>query len=533
MRVFKDGGQVLYDLGSFTAWNSGTAYNQWDWCKVDTHVYQAIQASTNKDPVTQTAYWTVHDEYELATPWATADLPLLKFEQSADTLYVTHPSYAPRTITRTGHAAWTLAELGIINGPLRKENDTATTIAVTVTASPTDLTCAKSAAITLTASASTFVAGHVGTVFGIRHKAYATSYSTTMSGDSAYDTVLGTVWGEWTITINPGSDYINHKDIVFWRSIDAGTTYSKIHTIAATSDTANIVVTGSDSDPAIIKVTRAAIVGNTDNCSITLDCLGHSEWSTFKIVTVVSGTSATGTAQAAFDQCTIPFKTWAEGSWSAYRGYPACVGFYQDRLCFGSTTSEPNSFWDSKTGDYINMGMSLPAIDDDSIQSRLPARSVNAIYWLIALQSQLALTSDSEWTIQPTVTGMFAAKSIKMDKQSEWGCDQTVEPVIIGDLCLFVAQFGKKVRSLGYDDVNGKQAADLSIMADHLFQGRTIVDWAYQQAPNSILWCVMSDGALLSFTFLKEHEVWAWCRHETDGLFESVCTVISLVFPAS
>ena len=49
--------------------------------------------------------------YTLATPYAAADLATLKFVQSADTMTLTHPSYAPRNLTRTGHAAWTLIAL--------------------------------------------------------------------------------------------------------------------------------------------------------------------------------------------------------------------------------------------------------------------------------------------------------------------------------------------------------------------------------------------------------------------------------------
>ena len=49
--------------------------------------------------------------YTLATPYAAADLATLKFVQSADTMTLTHPSYAPRNLTRTGHATWTLTAL--------------------------------------------------------------------------------------------------------------------------------------------------------------------------------------------------------------------------------------------------------------------------------------------------------------------------------------------------------------------------------------------------------------------------------------
>lgn len=533
MRVWKDGGQVVKTVDDTSDWATGTSYAVAAFVKSGTTIYRCTSAHTSgatTEPGTGVDWatkWAADADYEIYTPYPKASLSALKFEQSADTLYVVHPSYAPREITRTGHAAWTIAEYDFANGPLRKENDTDTTITVTVTASPTDLTCDEDEAVTLTASAATFASTMVGGVFGIRHKAYATSYTLEMSGSGNYDSVLGKVWGEWKITINPdSSSLINHFDLLFWRSIDDGATYQRFRTIAKTSDSANIEITGSEEEPAIIKVTRdGSTSAESDSCSIVLDCEGHYEWATFKVTAFTSTTVVTGTAEQDFDQCVVAFKTWAEGSWSPYRGYPSAVGFYQDRLCFGQNATEPNSFWDSKTGDYVNMGMSIPAVDDDSIQSRLPSRLVNPIHWLVPLQAQLALTGDSEWTIEPTTTGMFTASSLKMRQQSSYGCSDTVEPVIIGDLCLFVTRFGNGVRALGYDEVNGKQQSDMSVFANHLFDGVTVVDWAYQQNPNSVLWCVMSDGTLCSLTFHKEHEVIAWATHETDGTFESIACV--------
>ncbi len=49
--------------------------------------------------------------FTLTTPYAASDLPLLKFTQSADVMTLTHPSYAPRELTRTGNAAWTLTQI--------------------------------------------------------------------------------------------------------------------------------------------------------------------------------------------------------------------------------------------------------------------------------------------------------------------------------------------------------------------------------------------------------------------------------------
>ncbi len=52
---------------------------------------------------------TVARVYEIATPYSAADLPQLKIAQTADLAYIVHPKYAPMKLSRTGHAAWTLA----------------------------------------------------------------------------------------------------------------------------------------------------------------------------------------------------------------------------------------------------------------------------------------------------------------------------------------------------------------------------------------------------------------------------------------
>lgn len=52
--------------------------------------------------------------YEIETPYAEADLPGLAYAQSADTMYLVHRGYAPRTLTRTGHTAWILASIPFV-----------------------------------------------------------------------------------------------------------------------------------------------------------------------------------------------------------------------------------------------------------------------------------------------------------------------------------------------------------------------------------------------------------------------------------
>jgi len=54
---------------------------------------------------------------EIVTPYTTAQLFDVYFAQSADTLYIAHPTHAPRKLTRTSDIAWTLATLSFTSAP--------------------------------------------------------------------------------------------------------------------------------------------------------------------------------------------------------------------------------------------------------------------------------------------------------------------------------------------------------------------------------------------------------------------------------
>lgn len=91
--------------------------------------------------------------YEISTPYTTADLFELNFEQSADTLYIAHPDYFPRKLERSGHTAWSLLLLDLGDGPYLPENPTSTTLTPSA---------ASGSGITLTASATTGINGGAG-----------------------------------------------------------------------------------------------------------------------------------------------------------------------------------------------------------------------------------------------------------------------------------------------------------------------------------------------------------------------------------
>ena len=101
-----------------------------------------------------------------------------------------------------------------------------------------------------------------------------------------------------------------------------------------------------------------------------------------------------------------------------------------------------------------------------------------------------------------------------------------VQPIVIGNSVLFIEGSGKVIRDLTYDfEIDGYRGNSMVVFAEDLFDGYTVTDWAYQQDPYSIIWAIREDGKLLGFTYNREHNVFAWHLHETDGDFESIASI--------
>ena len=206
--------------------------------------------------------------------------------------------------------------------------------------------------------------------------------------------------------------------------------------------------------------------------------------------------------------------------------YPSCVAYFEQRMVFAGSQNDPQTLWLTRSGHYRSMSVSSPTKDDDAITRTLAGGSVDAIRSFAPLKDLIALTSGGSWTISSGGNAdAITPSSMQAVPQNRRGASH-LPPLIIGNTVLFVQDKGSVVRDLGYDfGSDSYQDTDLSLMSNHLFYGRSLVEWAYAAIPDSVVWCVRDDGVLLSMTYLREHEVFAWARHDTDGFVESVCTV--------
>lgn len=87
------------------------------------------------------------DPIEIVTSYQEEDLFDLCFIQTANTLYILHPLYPPKKLTRTSDTVWTLTTIVFDDGPYLPQNKTATTLTPGGTSGSVTLTASSVAGI--------------------------------------------------------------------------------------------------------------------------------------------------------------------------------------------------------------------------------------------------------------------------------------------------------------------------------------------------------------------------------------------------
>lgn len=207
--------------------------------------------------------------------------------------------------------------------------------------------------------------------------------------------------------------------------------------------------------------------------------------------------------------------------------YPGAVGYHQQRRVFAGTVNLPQTTWMTRTGTESNLSASTPSRDTDALNYRIAAREANTIRHVVQLAELMLLTSSAEWavTANGSATQAITPSTLAVQPQGYTGSSNVV-PATVSNSLLYAMAMGGHIGEMTYNYyAGGYITQDVSVMAPHLFDYKTIADMAYVKAPYPILWCVSSDGTLLGLTYSPAHKVSAWHHHDTDGTFESVCSV--------
>jgi len=426
---------------------------------------QALRFYTNGGQIRDGA-----NPYQISTPYAAADARKIWKHKSKDRLYLTHASYPPASLNRTGAAVFNVAPLPLMRGPFKTQNGDE---AIRVNVSATTGTAVA------TASAAIFKPGHVGAPFLIE----AQDFSDVTAWEPGYNGV--------TIGAKRRSDG------KVYQAETAGKTgtVQPTHTEGTEYDGAAIGKDINDKDAGGIKWTYL------------YDRFGEAT-----IATVApDGLSATLNITRRFADSLVstPSFRWAHCAFSAAEGWPHLACIWAGRLFLFKELE----FYGSVRNDFFNFAYYTDGgLFAEDMAFRRTLGSSEAPIWVKADQQLLVGTPSGELLLgainsQAGVSG----DNIDAFPQSSYGSSD-VEPVDIGTGILFVQRGNRKIREAEYQfERNRFVGVNTTIYARHIMRSG-LLQLAYQQEPEELVWGVRNDGVMIAHAHSPEQQIKGFSR---------------------
>lgn len=415
---------------------------------------------------------------EVATTYTVAELRELRFEQSADILYIGHPEHAPAKLIRTSATTFELHDVRFFPPPTHEPTVAPSgTLTLSTTAPGT---------ATATASVATFLEGDLGRQISefatgagrAVISAYVSTTEVTIEILDTFSTTGPLATGEWVLdgTANAGTVLADGN----------GKRWS------------HATITAS------VGAFRASDVGKyihfNSGIAKILSVTFTTEVKAQILKTILDHNTAT------------PAGNWTVEvlSWSAAFGYPGVPCLHQQRLWWAGSPTFLDYVWGSVTADYENHGRG--ALDDQAIVYQLATAGVNQVRWMRPGSAMgIALgTVGSELTLDGGTDAPITPSSVHARERTAYGADYTVDAIKIDNQQVFLQRGGTRVREFTYSmNEDNFNAPDISIMSEHLFRSQ-IVEFAYSRSPESLIFALRADGLLNLCTYERAAEVLAW-----------------------
>ena len=494
--------------------------------------------SENIDGTAFTAYTstgTVADIFELTTPYLAADLATLKMVQSGDILTITHPSYAPRDLGRTGHNVWSLtvntyapvqgAPTGVAVAQQGNSGSTTHRYKVTAIRAEEDVfEESLSGLSSVTTSSASATAANPVVVTAASHP-YANGDEIEMSGYTQMTEVNGRRF--FVANKNANDFELEGEDGSGYTAETSGGSVNATFVELTDSIAVNLTVIADFN-----RNTWTAASG-ANRYAIYRRQSGRYRWvaeveaplTTFDDVT--TRVTATGAIHAVDNEIGPPR---ARNPFLFADNFPAVSSYYQQRQVYGGSNNNPDTSFYSQTGNRLNFSISVPTQADDAMTASLSARQIHEIRHYVPGNDLLILTSGGEWRISSGTNSGFSIDTLLQKPQSDWGASHH-KPIVAGTITLFVEEGASRIRSLGYSlELDGYTGSDLTLLASHLLAEEgpdkfIVKDWAYASVPESRVYIVRTDGKIITMTFNQTQEVIAWTVWDTNGKYEAITSL--------
>ena len=189
------------------------------------------------------------------------------------------------------------------------------------------------------------------------------------------------------------------------------------------------------------------------------------------------------------------------------------VDFFQQRQVLAGNTAAPWTLWFSRLADLYQWAANRPTDAMDPFRATIAASRASKILHLVSGRRLLVMTTDGVYAIHSNADG-FSPGTCQIERVNPVGA-AAVEPVDTGASVLFFATDERTLMEMRYSFAEDAHVAvDRSVLARHLTEAASVRSAAWQAWPDGVLWIALDDGSLVSFTYLPEHEVFAFARHD-------------------
>ena len=382
--------------------------------------------------------------YEISSPYESTDLDQIDYVQSADVLYLCHPSYITKKLSRTAHTSFSFSDLDPYDGPYLDLNTGITSTTMYPSAHPSGANC--STDVTITASA-----------------------------------VTG---------INGGNGFVS-------------------------SDVGRPLRIFIDGKYGAAKITA---VGSTTSVTVRMFCQADEITHEFE---------SSGSGKATVE--------WQVGAWRDTTGWPSHAVFFQDRLFFANTSTQPNTVWASRSGDYENFSPNDrdgTVTNSHALNFTLATDQVNAIRWLFSSKNLQLGTSSGPFVMSSGEDNIaITPTNVVVNRETTDGVG-AVKPVGSGKSTLYVDRSKRRIREFAYTAAaQGYISPDMTLIAEHIAAGTSIEQLALAKFPDNLIYVRLADGGLRSMTYERDQDVVAWARHTIGGTnvaVKSIATIPSI-----
>jgi hypothetical protein len=460
---------------------------------------------------------------EVTTPWVHTDLDNVRYDQSADVVYVDCQSVAPRKIERRGTGrSWSVVNYEPL-GPIQLKASSGAKL------TPSGY----SGNISITSDKPFFTEDRVGGLIRIFQNGQSGVWNLGAK-DAATDVIevtgigdtgdAGGATGERRLVIDTSGVYAG--TFVIERSFDGPDLGFKQLTSNRVNDTGS-----QGSDSAVDTGNKHKIVDDQEDnikvwyrvrmkeytsgvCDVRITYDGGSTTGVARITGFTSANAVEAEVLERFSDTGSGTKDWEEGYWSDRLGYPTSVALHGGRIyhaqggsIFGSVSDDFESYSDKEEGD------SAPII------RTLGSGPVDNIFYLVSLLRLIIGTSGAEIALRSSSLDEPVTPENSNARTFSTQGSSNLRALKMDTSAIFVQRSGQRVFLIGFglegDALGDYKNNEMTFLVPDLLAAG-VVSLAIQRQPDTRMHFVLGDGTVAILTYEPEEEVLAWSTFTTD-----------------